>query len=170
MTSDPFGQTSVPPIIGAPGAGRTLLAMRLSRSTLARLPTPLRPRLVVVVDWRVGLTEQIATQVAVFVPSINPTVVLVINHLDRAGFEYETFKAARKQALDALSARHVLVSAVLPISARLGEGIERNTDRTEWHVGPTLVEVLSRGTKHAPLATSMGPSITAAPRHLALAA
>lgn len=123
---------------GGVNSGRRTLAARLA-------PIPL-PRwqdgtLVVVVDWRIGLTDATVWALRVISQSLHPRIVVALNKMDLGGFEYEVFKSAR----DAVHARFAAadLDSVVPIAALSGEGALSSSDRMDWYAGPTLLSALN---------------------------
>ena len=65
-------------------------------------------------------------------------VAVVINKMDRVGYSPERFQEIRTE-IAALGLKPV---AVIPISARNGDGVARRTAALAWHDGPTVLEAL----------------------------
>lgn len=131
-----------PPLVGAPRSGRTTL-----RAQLLALPHVVaesaKPRMIVVLDWLEGLRDETLWQLGVITPEYRPDLILAINKLDLAGFEYEAFKIARSQALAKLAVFCPENIAAVPISAKFGDGIATKSDRIEWYQGPALRELIA---------------------------
>ena len=65
-------------------------------------------------------------------------VAVVINKMDRVDYSQARFQEIRAE-IEALGLKPV---AVIPISARSGDGVARRTASTAWHDGPTVLEAL----------------------------
>jgi phosphoadenylyl-sulfate reductase (thioredoxin) len=65
-------------------------------------------------------------------------VVVVINKMDRVDYSRARFDDIRAE-IEGLGLKP---TAVIPISARHGDGVARHTDAIAWHDGPTVLEVL----------------------------
>ncbi len=71
-------------------------------------------------------------------------VAVVVNKMDRVDFSAERFKAISDEISAHLQVLGVTPTAVIPISARDGDGVAARTDRIGWYAGPTVVEALDR--------------------------
>ncbi len=71
-------------------------------------------------------------------------VAVVVNKMDRVDFSAERFKAISDEFSAHLQVLGVTPTAVIPISARDGDGVAARTDRIGWYAGPTVVEALDR--------------------------
>jgi len=71
-------------------------------------------------------------------------VAVVINKMDRVGFDAGRFAALKAEIAGYLSGLGLTPAAVIPISARQGDGIARRTEAIGWHDGPTVLEALDR--------------------------
>lgn len=69
-------------------------------------------------------------------------VAIVVNKMDRVDFSADRFKEISDEISAHLIALGVTPSAVIPISARDGDGVAEHTDRIGWYKGPTVVEAL----------------------------
>src|SRR6201999_3289847 len=69
-------------------------------------------------------------------------VAIVVNKMDRVDFSADRFKEISDEISAHLIALGVTPSAVIPISARDGDGVAEHTDRINWYNGPTVVEAL----------------------------
>jgi bifunctional enzyme CysN/CysC len=69
-------------------------------------------------------------------------VAVVVNKMDRVDFSADRFKEISGEISAHLIALGVTPSAVIPISARDGDGVAEHTDRIGWYQGPTVVEAL----------------------------
>jgi bifunctional enzyme CysN/CysC len=69
-------------------------------------------------------------------------VVVVVNKMDRVDFSAARFNEIGAEITGHLTGLGVTPSAVIPISARDGDGVTERTMRTRWYDGPTVVEAL----------------------------
>jgi phosphoadenylyl-sulfate reductase (thioredoxin) len=69
-------------------------------------------------------------------------VAVVINKMDRTNFDQARFALLKSEILAYLTDLGLSPTSVIPISARTGEGVSRNTEATAWHDGPTVLEAL----------------------------
>jgi bifunctional enzyme CysN/CysC len=69
-------------------------------------------------------------------------VAVVVNKMDRVDFSAARFAEIRDEISAHLTGLGVTPSAVIPISARDGDGVAERTRRTRWYDGPTVVEAL----------------------------
>jgi bifunctional enzyme CysN/CysC len=71
-------------------------------------------------------------------------VAVVINKMDRVDFNEQRFHEIEAEIVDHFSSLGVTATAIIPISARQGDGIAQRTPSIAWHTGPTVLEVLDR--------------------------
>jgi bifunctional enzyme CysN/CysC len=69
-------------------------------------------------------------------------VAVVVNKMDRVDFSAERFKEISDEISAHLVGLGVKPSAVIPISARDGDGVAERTPRISWYRGPSVVEAL----------------------------
>ena len=69
-------------------------------------------------------------------------VAVVINKMDRVGFDEQRFRDIEAEISMHLVNLGLTPVAVIPISARDGDGVARRTAATAWYGGPTVVEAL----------------------------
>jgi bifunctional enzyme CysN/CysC len=69
-------------------------------------------------------------------------VAVVVNKMDRVEFSRERFQDISDEISSHLIGLGVTPSAVIPISARDGDGVAQRTPRIDWYGGPTVVEAL----------------------------
>jgi bifunctional enzyme CysN/CysC len=69
-------------------------------------------------------------------------VAIVVNKMDRVDFSAERFKAISDEISTHLIELGVTPAAVIPISARDGDGVAERTPNIAWYDGPTVVEAL----------------------------
>jgi sulfate adenylyltransferase large subunit/thioredoxin-dependent adenylylsulfate APS reductase len=71
-------------------------------------------------------------------------VAVVINKMDRVDFNEQRFHEIEAEIVNHFSSLGVTATAIIPISARHGDGIAQRTPSIAWHTGPTVLEVLDR--------------------------
>jgi bifunctional enzyme CysN/CysC len=69
-------------------------------------------------------------------------VAVVINKMDRVDFDEQRFRDIEAEISMHLINLGLTPVAVIPISARDGDGVARRTAATNWYGGPTVVETL----------------------------
>jgi bifunctional enzyme CysN/CysC len=69
-------------------------------------------------------------------------VAVVVNKMDRVDFNAARFKAIGEEISAHLEGLGIRPSALIPISARDGDGVAERTFRMNWYNGPTVVEAL----------------------------
>src|ERR1700681_3386016 len=69
-------------------------------------------------------------------------VAVVVNKMDRVDFSADRFKAISDEISAHLIGLGVTPSAVIPISARDGDGVADRSPRSNWYNAPTVVEAL----------------------------
>jgi bifunctional enzyme CysN/CysC len=69
-------------------------------------------------------------------------VAVVVNKMDRVDFSAARFNDISAEISSHLVGLGVTPSAVIPISARDGDGVTERTARIDWYNGPTVVEAL----------------------------
>ncbi|WP_213773457.1 adenylyl-sulfate kinase [Bradyrhizobium sp. dw_78] len=69
-------------------------------------------------------------------------VVVVVNKMDRVSFAAARFKEISDEISAHLTGLGVTPKAIIPISARDGDGVAAHTTNIQWYDGPTVVEAL----------------------------
>ena len=69
-------------------------------------------------------------------------VAIVVNKMDRVDFSAARFKDISDEITSHLTSLGVTTTAVIPISARDGDGVAERTPNIKWYNGPTVVEAL----------------------------
>src|SRR5262245_33079666 len=69
-------------------------------------------------------------------------LVVVVNKMDRVGYDPARFAALRREILDYLDPLGLVPAAVIPVSARQGDGVVARTPAIAWYDGPTVVDAL----------------------------
>lgn len=71
-------------------------------------------------------------------------VAVVINKMDRVGFAQARFDEIAKEISAHLTGLGVKPTAIIPISARDGDGVAARTANIAWYKGPTVVDALDK--------------------------
>ncbi|MGY2985331.1 sulfate adenylyltransferase large subunit [Bradyrhizobium sp. USDA 4508] len=79
-------------------------------------------------------------------------VAVVVNKMDRVEFSADRFKEISDEISAHLIGLGVTPTAVIPISARDGDGVAERTPRIDWYKGATVVEALDALEPARPLA------------------
>ncbi len=69
-------------------------------------------------------------------------VVVAIDGLERAGFEYQAFKEMRSAFLERNPPGSSTDITFVPVSSHHGDMILKRGDHIDWYDGPTLAEAL----------------------------
>jgi len=69
-------------------------------------------------------------------------VVVAVDGMERAGFEYEAFKAETSAFLEVNPPAQGTNLTFVPVSSHYGDMILMRGDRIHWYHGPTLAEAL----------------------------
>lgn len=69
-------------------------------------------------------------------------VAVVVNKMDRVEYDARRFNDIANEISSYLASLGVEASAVIPISARQGDGVAQRTDAIGWYSGPTVLEAL----------------------------
>src|SRR5499427_9013205 len=69
-------------------------------------------------------------------------VVVVVNKMDRVGYDGGRFREIDAKIVGQLEGFGLTPAAVIPISARYGDGVVARTTAIEWYRGPTVIESL----------------------------
>jgi bifunctional enzyme CysN/CysC len=71
-------------------------------------------------------------------------IAVVINKMDRIEYDAARFEEIKKELSDHLGSLGLTPSAIIPISARHGDGVARRSDSIRWYDGPTVLEIFER--------------------------
>src|SRR5262249_1723095 len=63
-------------------------------------------------------------------------VAVVINKMDRVGFDEQRFHEIEAEIVSYLAGFGLTATAIIPISARNGDGVAQRTPSIAWHTGP----------------------------------
>src|SRR5262249_20522911 len=95
-----------------------------------------------IVDAAEGMREQTRRHARVLQLLGVRQLAVVVNKMDRVGYEAGRFEALRTEILAYLAPLDLAPVAILPISARHGDGIAARTPAMDWYDGPNVVEAL----------------------------
>ncbi|MGH6671397.1 MAG: phosphoadenylyl-sulfate reductase [Xanthobacteraceae bacterium] len=79
-------------------------------------------------------------------------LAVVVNKMDRVAFDRARFAEIEAEVVAQLSTLGLSASAIIPISARHGDGVAQRTPSLAWHDGPTVLQMLDRFAPAKPLA------------------
>ena len=71
-------------------------------------------------------------------------VAVVVNKMDRVDFDAGRFDEIAREITGYLSNLGVTPTAIIPISARQGDGVAHRSPNIVWHKGPTVLEALDQ--------------------------
>jgi bifunctional enzyme CysN/CysC len=110
---------------------------------------------VLLVDALEGLKEQ--TRRHCFLLSLLGLrqIVVAVNKMDLVDYKKDVFESIRTELGAFLAKLGVEPAHFVPISAKFGEGLLRQSDRMKWYHGPTLLECLEKFRANPP--ASGGP-------------
>ena len=96
------------------------------------------------VDVAEGVREQTLRHVYLLHLLDIRQVVVVINKMDRVGYDDGRFREIDAEITAHLADLGLKPAAVIPISARHGDGVVERTPAIGWYRGPTVIEALDR--------------------------
>ena len=106
----------------------------------------------VIVDAAEGVREQTRRHAYLLhLLGINQ-IAVVINKMDRVGYTESRFQEIEAEIANHLSSFGLTATAIIPVSARKGDGVAQRTPAIAWHTGPTVLEVLDRFSAAKPFA------------------
>jgi bifunctional enzyme CysN/CysC len=94
------------------------------------------------IDAAEGMREQTRRHARVLQLLGVRQLAVVVNKMDRVGYEAARFEALRADIVAHLASLDLTPVAVIPISARHGDGVAARTPAMDWYVGPNVVEAL----------------------------
>src|ERR1700761_7368643 len=106
---------------------------------------------VLVVDATEGLRDQTRRHCYLLHLLGIAHVAVVVNKMDRVGFDQTRFLELEAEIAAHFASLGLSATAIIPTSARHGDGVERRTVSIAWYTGPTLLEVLDRFSPAKPL-------------------
>src|ERR1051325_11107678 len=69
-------------------------------------------------------------------------LAVVVNKMDRVGYEHARFDALRAEIVAYLKSVDLTPAAIIPISARHGDGVATRAASMAWYHGPSVVDAL----------------------------
>jgi bifunctional enzyme CysN/CysC len=97
---------------------------------------------ILVVDAAEGVREQTKRHAYMLKLLGMQQIAVVVNKMDKVGFNPETFEDVSRQAREYLSSIGLKAHSVLPISAREGDMIAGRGNHLDWYSGKNLIETL----------------------------
>lgn len=97
-----------------------------------------------VVDAAEGVRDQTRRHVHLLHLLGISQLAVVVNKMDRVAFDRSRFLQIEADIVAELSNLGLSAVAILPISARHGDGVAQRTQALAWHAGPTVLQVLDR--------------------------
>ncbi|MCD2186694.1 sulfate adenylyltransferase subunit 1 [Actinomycetospora soli] len=99
---------------------------------------------VLLVDARHGVVEQTRRHAAVMALLRVPRLVLAVNKIDLVDYDESTYLTIAKEFRDHTAALGYAEDAVvtIPVSAKKGDNVVLESERTPWYDGPTLLDHL----------------------------
>jgi phosphoadenylyl-sulfate reductase (thioredoxin) len=79
-------------------------------------------------------------------------LAVVVNKMDRVAFDSQRFADLEAEIVAELAKLKLSASAVIPISARHGDGVAQHTQALAWHQGPTVLQLLDQFAPAQPVA------------------
>src|SRR5262249_32193869 len=79
-------------------------------------------------------------------------IAVVINKMDRVDFDEQRFHKIKAEIVSYLAGFGLTATAIIPISARNGDGVATRPRSIAWHTGPTVLAVLDHFSPAKPLA------------------
>lgn len=95
---------------------------------------------VLVVDVEAGLDEQTKRHAYILSLLRVRWIIIVINKMDLADYNEERFHEVKETLLRFLEKIKIEHLYVIPISAKIGDNISRNSQNMSWYKGPTLFQ------------------------------
>jgi len=94
------------------------------------------------VDAAEGMREQTRRHARVLQLLGVRQLAVVVNKMDRVGYDAARFAALRAEILAYLASLDLAPAAVIPVSARHGDGVATRSPSMDWYDGATVVEAL----------------------------
>ena len=110
---------------------------------------------ILVVDVKEGLSEQTRRHAYVLQLLGIRHIAVAVNKLDAVDYRQAAFDAVRGDIEAYFAEIGLSAAAIVPVSARQGDGIVGLSRRTGWYDGPTLIEAIDRFPD--PILPSEGP-------------
>jgi bifunctional enzyme CysN/CysC len=100
---------------------------------------------VIVVDARVGMTQETRRHTHVLTALGCARVVIAVNKMDLVHHSEEVFTEVRRECIEVATRLGADSAPCIPISAAHAENIRQSAGLMPWYAGPTLLESLERG-------------------------
>ena len=97
---------------------------------------------ILIVDAEEGVQEQTRRHAYILSMLGLNQVIVVMNKMDLVNFSEERFKEVKSELLGFLKTINIEPTYVIPISAKKGDGIAKETDNLNWYEGPNVLEAL----------------------------
>ena len=95
-----------------------------------------------IVDVSEGIQEQTKKHAYLLKILGFDRVIVLHNKIDKIGYSQHKFEKVEKDLGDYLTNLSVKVHSSIPISAKNGDNITKNSDQTKWYSGESVVNVL----------------------------
>jgi bifunctional enzyme CysN/CysC len=95
-----------------------------------------------IVDAAEGMREQTRRHARILQLLGVRQLAVVVNKMDRVEYQQARFAALRAEIIAHLASLDLAPSAIIPISARHGDGVATRTPAMDWYDGPSVVEAL----------------------------
>ena len=69
-------------------------------------------------------------------------VIVLYNKIDKIKYSQEKFSKVNKELTTYLSKLDVKIHSSIPISAKNGDNISKNSDKTDWYTGDSVIDIL----------------------------
>lgn len=97
---------------------------------------------ILIVDGSEGVQEQTRRHAYILGMLDLKQVIVVINKLDQEKYDEGRFKQVKEDTLEFLKSINITPTYVIPISAKEGDNIAKDSDNMEWYDGLTVLSAL----------------------------
>ena len=97
---------------------------------------------VVIIDAEEGVKEQTKRHAYILGMLGIQKVIVLINKMDRVGYDQKRFSNVRESFIDFLNAIKLNAACFIPVCANTGDNIVKRSDNIPWYQGPTFLEAL----------------------------
>jgi sulfate adenylyltransferase subunit 1 (EFTu-like GTPase family) len=97
---------------------------------------------ILIIDAEEGVRDQSRRHAYILGMMDLKSNIVVINKLDKVGFDEARFIEVRDEILAFLDKRGIQPQFVVPVSALEGDNVVKRSERTPWYEGPTILEAL----------------------------
>ncbi len=102
---------------------------------------------VLIVDAVEGMREQTLRHLKIFSLLGLAELVVVVNKLDKLGYDQARFAALAAEIEKAVKAEGLYCREIVPVSALLGENVLTKSSSMAWYAGPALLPLLAEATE-----------------------